>query len=58
MTATIESVACSAASSCCGVVNEIEACGLAVGRGTLLPKLISGELRVKGAGRIVWKVSD
>jgi hypothetical protein len=34
----------------------VECCTLAVLRGTLLSKLISGELRVKDAERILGKV--
>jgi type I restriction enzyme S subunit len=53
MTVAMASGAYSLESVCCAAMNERESCTLAALRGALLPKLISGEPRVKNAERFI-----
>ncbi len=53
MTVAMAGGASSGGSSCCGAVTERDARTVATLRDTLLPKLISGKLRVKDAERFI-----
>jgi len=53
MTVLVAGRVCSDASGCCCAVHEREARTLAALRDALLPKLISGELRVKDAEKFI-----